>query len=166
VEGLSQEWRCGEPIRRPERQQERCREKQRVKVICLAASFGYLIKCICATKAAEANSRMPGRRQPATKYVLSEDSRRSWKRNHTQWNIVEMQNPAHSLHTVGLRMQASGVGPSDLGRQPPQCGCPPPRAVCERVGEHTTTNPQRKTSEESHPSNNEGWAARSPRSEV
>jgi hypothetical protein len=114
VEGLSQEWRCGEPIRRPERQQERCREKQRVKVICLAASFGYLIKCICATKAAEANSRMPGRRQPATKYVLSEDSRRSWKRNHTQWNIVEMQNPAHSLHTVGLRMQASGVGPQTL----------------------------------------------------
>jgi hypothetical protein len=33
VEGLTQEWRCGEPIRQPERQQERCRTKQRVKVI-------------------------------------------------------------------------------------------------------------------------------------
>ena len=37
--GLIQEWRCGEPVRQPERQQERCREQQ-VKVIRLsAASF-------------------------------------------------------------------------------------------------------------------------------
>ena len=112
---MSQEWLCSEPIRRPERQQERCREKQRVKVICSAASFGYLIKCICPTKTTESSSRLAARRQTATRYVLKEDSRGLRKGNHSRWNIVEMQNPAHSLHTVGL--QTPDVGP-------PQFGCP------------------------------------------
>ena len=106
---MSQEWRCGEPIRRPERQQERCREKQRVKVICSAASFGDLIKCISATKTAESNRQMPTRRQTTTKYVLSESSRDSTEEIKGKRNEAELQNPAHSLHTVGRK--TSAVGP-------------------------------------------------------
>jgi hypothetical protein len=48
---MLQEWRCKVPLRQPERQQERCREQQRVKVIVLsAASFVAVPSCTCATK--------------------------------------------------------------------------------------------------------------------
>jgi len=39
---------------------------------CLsAASFGYLIKCICATKTTESKSQVPTIRQATAKYALS-----------------------------------------------------------------------------------------------
>jgi hypothetical protein len=44
VEGLTQEWQCGEPIRRPERQQERCSTKQRVKVMLVSGLFWLLLQ--------------------------------------------------------------------------------------------------------------------------
>jgi hypothetical protein len=80
-----------------------------VKVICSAASFGYLIKCISATKAEESNGRMPTCRQTTARYVLSEASRDPTEEIKGKWDEAELQNPAHSLHTVGR--QASAVGP-------------------------------------------------------
>jgi hypothetical protein len=79
-----------------------------VKVICSAASFDYLINCISATKAAESNGRMPTRRQTTAQYVLSEASGDLAEEIKSQWNEAELQNPAHSLHTVGRKTSAAG----------------------------------------------------------
>jgi hypothetical protein len=70
---------------------------------CLAASFGYLIKCICATKAEELFGLMSSYRQTIARYVLIETQERPGKEITGQLKTVEMQNPAHSLHTLGLR---------------------------------------------------------------
>jgi len=114
--GLIQEWRCGEPVRQPERQQERCREQQ-VKVIRLsAASFVGLHNAFARPKNHHRMSQpFPGYNSMQYKHLRlgrCEDAGKS----QGAAMPVGMQNPAHSLHCSGRREWKSDRAPGACRR--------------------------------------------------
>ena len=107
---MSQEWRCGEPIRRPERQQERCRTKQRVKVIaCQRPLLVSSSSAFAQPKPANPRARCRPFGKLLQNCVLRGDQRSADEKLTSRCSKAELQNPAHSLHTVGRK--TSAVGP-------------------------------------------------------